>query len=318
VSYGLSLGQVFDAVEQNNSNAGGGYIERGGDQYVIRAEGLIANPHDIENIIVATRGDGTPIQIRDLGSVIAAPMIRQGAATRDGRGDVVTGVVMMLIGENSRLVAQHVRQKLQDIQKTLPPGVTIDTYYDRTELVNRTIKTVSKNLTEGAILVIAVLLLILGNLRAGLIVAAAIPLSMLVAFTGMVYAGLSGNLMSLGAIDFGLIVDGSVVMIEDIMRHISELRRRDDRALSDADMIDLVRAAGGEALRPIFFCGRNHYRRLPADPHASRRGGKDVPPDGAYGGVRVVGGAGPLLHVDAGAGELAASPQRCREGNPIH
>jgi heavy metal efflux system protein len=254
VSYGLSLAQVFDAVEQNNSNAGGGYIERAGDQYVIRAEGLVANPHDVESIIVAARGDGTPIRIGNLGAVTSAPMVRQGAATRDGRGEVVTGVVMMLIGENSRLVAQRVRRKLQEIQKTLPPGVTIDTYYDRTELVDRTIYTVGRNLTEGAILVIAILFLILGNLRAGLIVASAIPLSMLVAFTGMVYAGLSGNLMSLGAIDFGLIVDGSVVMIENIMRHISELRRRrNGQPSSDTDMNQVILAAGREVLRPIFF-----------------------------------------------------------------
>jgi cobalt-zinc-cadmium resistance protein CzcA len=148
-------------------------------------------------------------------------MVRQGAATRDGKGEAVTGIVMMLVGENSRTVANRVKEKIEEIKKSLPPGVEIDTYYDRTELVRKTIGTVARNLSEGAVLVIAILFLLLGNLRAGLIVASAIPLSMLVAFTGMNYFGISGNLMSLGAIDFGLIVDGSVVMVENIVRHLS-------------------------------------------------------------------------------------------------
>jgi cobalt-zinc-cadmium resistance protein CzcA len=254
VSYDLPITKVYNALEQNNANAGGGYIEHSGDQYVIPAEGLVKTTQDIGNIVVATRGDGTPIRISDLGKVVIAPMLRQGAVTRDGRGEVVTGVVMMLIGENSRIVARQVHEKIEEIQKTLPPGVTIDTYYDRTDLVNRTIHTVTKNLSEGAILVIVVLLLLLGNLRAGLIVASAIPLSMLVAFTGMVYAGVSGNLMSLGALDFGLIVDGSVVMIENIIRLISERGAAERKsALSDDEMQALVLRAGREVLRPIFF-----------------------------------------------------------------
>ncbi len=255
VSYDLPIEKIYEALEQNNSNAGGGYIEHAGEQYVIPVEGLVKTTEDIGNIVVETRGDGTPIRIRDLGLVKFAPMIRQGAVTRDGRGEVVTGVVMMLIGENSRAVAQRVRQKIQEIQKTLPPGVTIDTYYDRTDLVRKTIHTVTRNLSEGALLVIAVLLLILGNLRGGLIVASAIPLSMLVAFTAMVYAGISGNLMSLGAIDFGLIVDGSVVMIENIIRHIAERSKSGGHlgTLTDQDMKGLVLEAGREVLRPIVF-----------------------------------------------------------------
>ncbi|MBI3301380.1 MAG: efflux RND transporter permease subunit [Deltaproteobacteria bacterium] len=255
VAYNLPLGQVFEALERNNANAGGAYIEHAQEQYLIRGEGLVQSPRDIENIVVAARNDNTPIYVRNLGRVAFAPMVRQGAVTRDGRGEAVTGVVMMLIGENSRAVVSRVRTKIEEIRKALPPGVTIDTYYDRTELVRKTIKTVTKNLSEGALLVITVLLLLLGNLRGGLIVASAIPLSMLIAFTGMVYAGLSGNLMSLGAIDFGLIVDGSVVMIENIARHIAARREQEHASarLSNKEMRGVVLEAGREVLRPIFF-----------------------------------------------------------------
>jgi heavy metal efflux system protein len=258
VSYGIPLGDVFEALERNNSNAGGAYLEHGGEQYVIRGEGLVSGVSDIENIVIASRNGGTPIYVRDLGRVTLSPMVRQGAATRDGRGEVVVGVAMMLMGENSRVVVDRVKEKLAEIQTALPSGVKIDTYYDRTELVRRTIGTVSTNLVEGALLVVAVLLLLLGNLRGGLIVASAIPLSMLVAFTAMVQTGLSGNLMSLGAIDFGLIVDGSVVMIENLVRHVAERGERGGRALrsgtmSDGEMQAVILEAGREVLRPIFF-----------------------------------------------------------------
>ncbi|MGE0825894.1 MAG: efflux RND transporter permease subunit [Candidatus Binatia bacterium] len=255
VAYNLPIGQVFEALERNNANSGGAYIEHNQEQYLIRGEGLVQNLRDIENIVVAARNGDTPIYIRNLGRAAFAPMVRQGAVTRDGRGEAVTGVVMMLIGENSRAVVNRVKDKVEEIRKSLPPGVTIDTYYDRTELVRKTIRTVTKNLSEGALLVIAVLLLLLGNLRGGLIVASAIPLSMLVAFTAMVYTGLSGNLMSLGAIDFGLIVDGSVVMIENIVRHIAEQREKEHgrSRLSDEEMQGIVLEAGREVLRPIFF-----------------------------------------------------------------
>jgi len=214
--FGLEV--VFEALERNNANAGGAYIERAQEQYVIRGEGLGERLADIDNIVVTAGASGTPVYIKNLGQTVFASQVRQGAVTRDGRGEIVTGVVMMLMGENSRVVASRVREELEIIKDTLPAGVEIDTYYDRTELVGRTIRTVTTNLVEGGVLVIAVLLLLLGNVRGGLIVAAAIPLSMLFAFTGMMQAGLSGNLMSLGANDFGLIVDGSVLMITNMVR----------------------------------------------------------------------------------------------------
>ncbi|HWR14985.1 MAG TPA: CusA/CzcA family heavy metal efflux RND transporter [Terriglobales bacterium] len=248
VSYNIPLSKVFEALERNNFNSGGGYIEHNQEQYVVRGEGLVGSLEDIGNIVVGASKNGTPVYIRNLGNVQFAPMLRQGAATRDGRGEVVTGVVMMLIGENSRVVANQVDRKLNEIQKTLPAGVTIDTYYDRTHLVQKTIKTVEKNLLEGALLVIVVLLLFLGNIRGALIVAAAIPLSMLAAFGGMVWFGISGNLMSLGAIDFGLIVDGSVVMVENIIRHLSEAKAKGEKN-SFAVVLDSAR----EVARPVFF-----------------------------------------------------------------
>lgn len=249
VSYNVPLARVFEALERNNSNSGGGYIEHNQEQYVVRGEGLVGTLEDIGNIVVGATRDGTPIYIKNLGDVRFAPMIRQGAATRDGRGEVVTGVVMMLIGENSRVVAQRVGEKLQELKKALPPGVKVEPYYDRTDLVRKTIGTVEKNLTEGALLVIVILLLLVGNFRAALIVAAAIPLSMLGAFVGMVYAGLSGNLMSLGAIDFGLIVDGSVVMVENIIRRLAEKLKHDAAASPAATILE----ASKEVTRPIFF-----------------------------------------------------------------
>lgn len=247
-SYNISLQQVVDALEANNSARGGAYIEHNGEQQVIRGEGLVETLDDIRNIIVETSNGGVPVYVKNLGEVNFSARVRQGAVTRDGRGEVVTGVVMMLIGENSRAVAQRVGDEIEKIKKSLPPGVTVDNYYNRTELVQKTIRTVSQNLIEGGILVIAVLLLLLGNLRGGLIVASAIPLAMLAAFTGMLYAGLSGNLMSLGAIDFGLIVDGSVVMIENIVRKLSE--RREGEATNARHTI---LEAGKEVAKPVFF-----------------------------------------------------------------
>ena len=248
VSYNLSLEQVIEALEKNNSARGGAYIEKNSEQQVIRGEGLIENLADIGNVVVAATQGGVPVYVKSLGEVKFAPRVRQGAVTRDGRGEVVTGVVLMLIGENSRAVSQRINDEIQKIKKSLPPGVTIDSYYNRTDLVQKTIHTVSKNLIEGGILVVAVLLLLLGNLRGGLIVASAIPLAMLAAFTGMLYAGLSGNLMSLGAIDFGLIVDGSVVMIENIVRRLSERKEGDP-----TDTKHTILEAAREVAKPVFF-----------------------------------------------------------------
>lgn len=252
VSYGLSLQQVVDALGKNNFSTGGAYIETNQEQQVIRGEGLVEDLSDIGNIVVAAN-EGTPVYIRNLANVAFAPRVRQGAVTRDGRGEVVTGVVMMLIGENSRLVAQRVQERIQEIQKSLPPGVTVDTYYDRTNLVDKTIKTVTKNLLEGGALVVFVLFILLGNLRGGLVAAAAIPLAMLIAFTGMSYANISGNLMSLGAIDFGLIVDGSVIIIENIVRRAGEKVHELKRALSKQEMLNLISSASAEVRKATMF-----------------------------------------------------------------
>lgn len=248
ISFGLSVGDVFEAVESNNRNVGGGYIAKGGEQYLVRGEGLVESLADLGRIVLAHDERGTPVHVDDVGKVEFAPMIRQGAVTRDGRGEAVVGIVMMLMGENSRVVVNEVKEKIVEIEKSLPAGVTIDTFYDRTELVRRTILTVAKNLTEGGLLVVVVLLLLLGNLRGGLIVASAIPLSMLVAFTAMRYFGISGNLMSLGAIDFGLIVDGSVVMVENIVRVLHE--RRDEAGVS---RLEKIREACHQVARPVVF-----------------------------------------------------------------
>ena len=248
VSYGIPLEHVFQAIQRNNRNVGGGYIEHAGEQYLVRGEGLVGDLDALSAVVVGHDSHGTPVYVKNLGVVEFAPMIRQGSVTRDGDREAVVGIVMMLMGANSRTVSQDVHAKIKQIQKTLPKGVTIDTYYDRTELVNRTIWTVAKNLIEGGLLVVVVLLLLLGSLRGGLIVAVSIPLSMLMAFTVMSFAGISGNLMSLGAIDFGLIVDGSVVLIENVMRYVHQ--HRDDQETSH---LEKVRRASHEVARPVVF-----------------------------------------------------------------
>jgi len=245
-AYRIPLSKVIEALERNNANAGGAYLERSEQQSLIRGEALIGSLKDIEDVALGVSPSGTPILVKNVAAVRFAPMVRQGFATQDAKGEIVIGVAMMLIGENSRTVAERVRVKLGEIERTLPRGVRIEPLYDRTDLVRRTIGTVSRNLMEGGLLVVAVLLLMLGSLRGGLIVSAAIPLSMLAAFTGMVYAGISGNLMSLGAIDFGLIVDGSVVMVENILRRLGQRREGED-ALS------VTRQAAQEVARPILF-----------------------------------------------------------------
>ncbi len=246
----LSLRDVFEAIERNNANAGGAYLARAGEQTLIRGEGLVQSLNDIRRIVVATRSDGTPIVVGDLGHVAFAPMVRQGAVTRDGRGEVVVGITMMLMGANSREVARAVEAKIQEIRPGLPKGVTLETFYDRTELVSRTIRTVTTNLIEGGVLVIVVLLLLLGNLRGGLLVASAIPLSMLAAFIAMKQIGISGNLMSLGAIDFGLIVDGSVVMAENIVRVLAHQR---GPGVTEVSRRAAIQSAAREVARPVVF-----------------------------------------------------------------
>jgi len=243
----LSLDDVFEALEDNNANAGGGYMVRSGEQRVVRGEGLITSLDDIRGVRVATGVDGTAIFVRDLATVSFAPMVRHGAATRDGRGEVVTGVVMMLLGANSGEVSDRVRARIDELATGLPEGVTIETYYDRSELVDRTVRTVAVNLIEGGILVVVVLLLLLGNLRGGLLVASVIPLSLLFTFISMRFFGVSGNLMSLGALDFGLIIDGAIVVVENVSRRLSETRAR-GRAVRG-----VVRDATAQVIRPVLF-----------------------------------------------------------------
>jgi cobalt-zinc-cadmium resistance protein CzcA len=246
LSFKLSLKQIFDALQRNNSIAGGGYIEHQREQLLIRGEALATQATDLARIVVAHGSDGVPIYISDVAEVKEGSALRIGAATAMGEGETVIGMVQMLAGENAQQVVTRVKARVQEIQATLPSGVTIEPYYDRTIFVSKVITTVRNNLLEGGLLVIAVLFVFLGDLRAGLIVASAIPLSMLIAFTGMMQAGLSGNLMSLGAIDFGLLVDGSVVMVDNILRRLArkQMRTKEDRLAE-------VLAAGQEVLRPM-------------------------------------------------------------------
>jgi len=229
--YGITLRQVTEALSANNMNTGGGYLEHGGEQELIRGVGLIRNEQDIGNIVVSSHG-GTPIYLNSVAAIRRGAQIRQGAATRDGRGETVMGMAMLLKGENSRAVAGRIAQRLQQVQKAMPPGVKIEPYYDRGTLVNRTIRTATRNLVEGGLVVIAVLFLFLLQIRAGLIVSSAIPLAMLAAIIGMRYFGFSANLMSLGAIDFGLIVDAALIIVENCVRRLGEKQRELGRALS--------------------------------------------------------------------------------------
>ncbi len=246
-AFDLGLSDIFEALEKNNQNAGGGYIIHDGEQRLIRGEGLVSSLDDLRDVVVATREDGIPVHIGEVAEVGLAPMIRQGAVTRDGRGEAVTGIVMMLMGANSREVSRAVHDRIEEISPTLPAGVTIDTFYDRTNLVDRTIRTVATNLIEGGVLVIVVLLLLLGNLRGGLLVASVIPLSMLAAFIAMNAFEVSGNLMSLGALDFGLIVDGAVVMVEHILLVLSR------SGATSSTVGGKVRVAAKSVGRPVAF-----------------------------------------------------------------
>ncbi len=222
----VSIGDVFTALEDNNQNTGGAYIDKNPYAYFIRTEGLVKNLEEIEKIVVKRNESGTPIFIRDIAKVEYGSGVRYGAATRNAEGEVVTGIVMMLKGANSSEVITNVKEKMAQIQKTLPEGVIIEPYLDRKNLVDSTISTVTKNLVEGALIVIFILILFLGNLRGGLVVASVIPLAMLFAIGMMRLFGVSGNLMSLGAIDFGLIVDGSVIIVESVLHGISTANKR--------------------------------------------------------------------------------------------
>jgi len=219
IRHGLTFEEVVEAVQKNNRNVGGGNISVGARMLLVHGQGRTVNVEQIKNIVITAK-DGVPIRVRDVADVQTGHEIRLGAVTADGQGEAVLGLGFMLMGENSHEVTWALKNKLEEIKDTLPPGVTIRTVYDRTELVDHVIDTVRKNLFEGGLLVIAILFIFLGNLRAGLIVALAIPLSMLFAFSGMLRFGVAASLLSMGAIDFGLIVDSSVVMVENCVRHL--------------------------------------------------------------------------------------------------
>ena len=248
-SYGLSLRDVLQAVTENNSNVGGAYIEHGSEQYLLRGIGLVASPDDIGSIIVKTGKEGVPVYVRDVGEVVTGATIRQGAVTADGEGEIVAGIAMMLKGENSRTVMDRVKERVEQVKKTLPQGVELIPFYDRTELVDRTIWTVARNLIEGALLVIVVLILLLGNWRGSLLVATIIPLSMLFAAILMRVFHVSGNLMSLGALDFGLIVDGAVVMVENTVRRRAEAQHSGSPERPERTILDACIEVG----RPVVF-----------------------------------------------------------------
>ena len=250
----VSLDDVVDALEKNNANAGGAYVEQNAEQYLIRGEGLLTSVDDIGDVVVRASEEGTAVFVRNVASVALAPMVRQGAVTRDGRGEIVTGIVMMRMGANSREVVTLAKEALEAMKPSLSKlGVWIDPFYDRTDLVKKTVNTVAKSLIEGGILVIFVLFIMLRNLRAGLLVSLVIPLSMLVAFLGMRRFGVSGNLMSLGAIDFGLIVDGAVIVIENSVRMLAERSHHLGRPVTSEERTSIVLQASREVLRSATF-----------------------------------------------------------------
>ncbi len=242
--FNIGISDVMDAIASNNSVSGGNYLEHNGEQYIVRGLGQIGDIADIENIIVKNVNN-RPVFIRDIATVIPATEIRQGGVTQDGQGEVVTGIVMMLRGGNGRKVIQAIEEKIASINEGLPDGVSIEKFYDQSDLINRTTRTLSTNLAEGGMLVIVILLLLLGEISGALIVATVIPFSMLFAFIGMREFGLAANLMSLGAIDFGMVVDGSVVMVENIVHRLQK-----DTSKNKGEVI---REAAMQVVRPIFF-----------------------------------------------------------------
>jgi len=248
-SFGLTLRDVYDAVSRNNANVGGAYIEKGEEQYLLRGIGLIEKPEEIGNIVVKTGSEGVPVYVRDLAQVVEGATVRQGAVTADGRGEIVAGIALLLKDANSRTVVEGIKERIEQVKGSLPSGVELVPFYDRTELISRAIATVEKNLVEGAILVVFVLLLLLGNWRGALLVATIIPLSMLFAAILMRLFGVSGNLMSLGALDFGLIVDGAVVMVENAVRRRAEAQHQQLREPPERTILE----ACLEVARPVVF-----------------------------------------------------------------
>jgi heavy metal efflux system protein len=246
IKYGLTFDQVMQAVETNNRNVGGGNVKEGTRSVLVQGVGRTTNVEEIKAIVITAK-DGVPIRVADIGEVVIGSEIRRGAVTADGRGEVVMGLGFMLMGENTHRVTTAMKERLADVAATLPPNVSVTTVYDRTTLVDHVINTVKNNLFEGGLFVIAILFAFLGNLRAAMIVAVAIPLSMLFAFAGMLRFGISASLLSLGAIDFGMIVDSSVVMVENCVRHIADPENRRRK------MVDVVRDAAIEVRKPTMF-----------------------------------------------------------------
>ena len=250
LAYGVSFADLVRAVEANNANRGAGYIERNGQQQLLRVPGQAADLDDLGRIVVAQRG-GAPVRVSDVAQLGIGPELRTGAATQNGQ-EVVLGTVFMLVGENSRTVSKAVAAKLDQARRSLPPGIEVNVVYDRTTLVDKTLATVQKNLLEGALLVVVVLFALLGNIRAALLTAAVIPLAMLMTFTGMVQSRTSANLMSLGALDFGLIVDGAVIIVENCLRRLG-LAAAGSRTLSERERLEVVFEATNEVIRPSLF-----------------------------------------------------------------
>ncbi len=251
VAYGLTFQDLVDELERNNASIGAGYIERSGQQFLVHVPGQVADLDGLRQVVVAMR-DGLPLRLDEVAEVLEGSELRTGAATRNGE-EVVLGTVHMLIGENSRAVAKRAAQRLREIDATLPAGVRAQAVHDRTDLVERTIRTVRTNLLEGALLVIVVLFALMGNLRAALVTAAVIPLTMLLTISGMVQNRVSANLMSLGALDFGLLVDGAVIIVENCLRRFAAAQQARGRLLTRAERHELAAAAGAEVIRPGLF-----------------------------------------------------------------
>ena len=286
-SLNITIGEVFEALNRNNQNTGGSYIEKINKAYYIRSEGMIGKIKDIERIVITNRG-GIPIHISDVGSVRFGSAKRFGAMTKDGEGECVGGIAMMLKGANANVVTKELEARVERVQKMLPEGVRVEPYLNRSELVDRNISTVIRNLIEGALIVFIVLIIFLGNVRAGLIVASVIPLAMLFAFILMRVFGVSANLMSLGAIDFGIVVDGSIVILEGILAHIYSRRScRPERYLCRIDHFDrLLPATYADRDRgQVFYphgedLGILYYRSF--DPFAHLRADDGLPVPKAY------------------------------------
>ena len=252
-SMGVTMAEVFDALSKNNQNTGGAYIEKGPNVLFIRTEGLLANLQDIENTVIKNLQDGTPMYVKNIGTVQFGKAIRYGAMTYNGQGEVAGAVVMMMKGANSNEVIAKVKTRIEEIQKTLPEGVKIDAFLDRTKMVNNAIGTVEHNLMEGALIVVFVLVLFLGNFRAGFLVASIIPLAMLFAIIMMNIFGVSGNLMSLGALDFGLIVDGAVIIVEAVLQRLQHMKAFNNQKISQQTMDNEVYTSASKMMNSAVF-----------------------------------------------------------------